>query len=260
MINKLIETKQVLFTLAALIMLSITSGLSANDDVESVTIIGSKEDARNLAGSGTVLSEEDLEKIVDTDIHKILSAVPGLYFRTEDGYGLRPNISIRGTSIDRSAKVTLMEDGVLIAPAPYTSASAYYFPTSGRINSVEVLKGPSSISAGPSTIGGAINLISTPIPETTSGKLVQEFGENGMMRTHANYGVNSGDFGALIEIHDHSSDGFASIANVEGDTGFNKSDLMLKARYESGNHSLAFKFLDLDETSEQSYDSHYSMR
>jgi len=253
MINKLIETKQVLFTLAALIMLSITSGLSANDDVESVTIIGSKEDARNLAGSGTVLSEEDLEKIVDTDIHKILSAVPGLYFRTEDGYGLRPNISIRGTSIDRSAKVTLMEDGVLIAPAPYTSASAYYFPTSGRINSVEVLKGPSSISAGPSTIGGAINLISTPIPETTSGKLVQEFGENGMMRTHANYGVNSGDFGALIEIHDHSSDGFASIANVEGDTGFNKSDLMLKARYESGNHSLAFKFLDLDETSEQSY-------
>ena len=209
MIKKIIETRQALITISALIMLSATSLLSANDNVESVTIIGSKEDARNLAGSGTVISEEDLIKIVDTDIHKILSAVPGLYFRTEDGYGLRPNISIRGTSIDRSAKVTLMEDGVLIAPAPYTSASAYYFPTSGRINSVEVLKGPSSISAGPSTIGGAINLISTPIPEMTSGKLVQEFGENGMMRTHANYGVNSGDFGALIEIHDHSSDGFA---------------------------------------------------
>jgi Fe(3+) dicitrate transport protein len=179
MIKKIIETKQVLITLTALIMLSVTSAISADDEgVESVTIIGSKDDARNLAGSGTVLSEEDLNKIVDTDIHKILSAVPGLYFRTEDGYGLRPNISIRGTSIDRSAKVTLMEDGVLIAPAPYTSASAYYFPTSGRINSVEVLKGPSSISAGPSTIGGAINLISTPIPEMTSGKLVQEFGEN----------------------------------------------------------------------------------
>lgn len=253
MIKKIIETRQALITISALIMLSATSLLSANDNVESVTIIGSKEDARNLAGSGTVIDEEDLKKLVDTDIHKILSAVPGLYFRTEDGYGLRPNISIRGTSIDRSAKVTLMEDGVLIAPAPYTSASAYYFPTSGRINSVEVLKGPSSISAGPSTIGGAINLISTPIPEMTSGELVQEFGENGMMRTHANYGVNSGDFGALIEIHDHSSDGFASIANVGGDTGFDKSDLMLKARYESGNHSLAFKYLDLDETSEQSY-------
>ena len=72
MIKKIIETKQVLITLTALIMLSVTSAISANDDgVESVTIIGSKDDARNLAGSGTVLSEEDLNKIVDTDIHKI---------------------------------------------------------------------------------------------------------------------------------------------------------------------------------------------
>ena len=108
---------------------------------------------------------------MDTDIHKILSAVPGVYFRTEDGYGLRPNISIRGTSIDRSAKITLMEDGILVAPAPYTSSSAYYFSTTGRINSVEVLKGPSSISQGPSTIGGAINMISTPIPEVNSRKI-----------------------------------------------------------------------------------------
>ena len=86
MIKKIIQTKQVLITLTALIMLSVTSAISANDEgVESVTIIGSKDDARNLAGSGTVLSEEDLNKIVDTDIHKILSAVPGLYFRTEVG-------------------------------------------------------------------------------------------------------------------------------------------------------------------------------
>jgi len=77
MIKKIIETRQALITISALIMLSATSLLSANDNVESVTIIGSKEDARNLAGSGTVISEDDLKKIVDTDIHKILSAVPG---------------------------------------------------------------------------------------------------------------------------------------------------------------------------------------
>ena len=190
---------------------------------------------------------------MDTDIQKILTAVPGVYMRTEEGYGLRPNISIRGTAIERSGKVTIMEDGVLVAPSPYTSSSAYYFPTTGRIHSVEVLKGPAAVSQGPQTIGGAINLISTPIPNTPSGKFVQELGENGMMRTHAYYGGTSGNFGALVEVHEHESDGFDSIANVGGDTGFDKSDLMVKARYESGAHSLTFKMVDLDETSNQSY-------
>ena len=238
-------------------ILLISSFIIAQDqdveEVESVTIIGSKDDLKELAGSGSVISNEDLEKAMDTDIQKILTAVPGLYMRTEEGYGLRPNISIRGTAIERSAKVTIMEDGVLVAPSPYTSSSAYYFPTTGRIHSVEVLKGPAVVSQGPQTIGGAINLISTPIPEVNSGKFIQELGQNGMARTHAYYGVNSGNFGALVEVHEHSSDGFDSIANVGGDTGFDKSDLMIKAEYSSGNHSLKFKMVDLEENSDQSY-------
>ena len=223
------------------------------ETIESVSIIGTKADARKIAGSATVLSNEDLQKSIDTDIHKILSAVPGVFFRTEDGYGLRPNISIRGTSLDRSSKITIMEDGVLVAPAPYTSASAYYFPTTGRIHAVEVLKGPSAITQGPSTIGGALNLISTPIPTDGKGKFVQELGDNGMMRTHAVLGGDNGTFGAMVEVHEHSTDGFDSIANVGGDTGFDKSDLLAKFRYTSGNHEVTLKMLDLDESSDQTY-------
>ena len=248
------QNKLILGFLMLLSALSLSSEIYANSqEIESVTIIGKKADVKELPGSGQIVSNEELLKAMDTDIHKILSAVPGVYFRTEDGYGLRPNISIRGTSIDRSAKITLMEDGILVAPAPYTSSSAYYFPTTGRINSVEVLKGPSSISQGPSTIGGAINMISTPIPETNSGKFTQEFGQNGMLRTHAYYGGGSGNLGGLVEIHEHKSDGFDSIANVGGDTGFNKSDILIKARYETGDHSLTFKMLEVDEVSDQSY-------
>ena len=223
------------------------------ETIESVSIIGTKADARRIAGSGTVISNEDLQKTIDTDIHKILSAVPGVFFRTEDGYGLRPNISIRGTSLDRSSKITIMEDGILVAPAPYTSASAYYFPTTGRIHGVEVLKGPSAITQGPSTIGGALNLISTPIPTEGKGKFVQELGDNGMMRTHAVLGGDNGRFGAMVEVHEHSTDGFDSIANVGGDTGFDKSDLLAKFRYTSGNHEVTLKMLDLDESSDQTY-------
>ena len=250
------ENKSTLFMLFLFLLLSVVTTINADDEVEeieSVTIIGSIDDLKNLAGSGAIISNEDLEISMDTDIQKILTAVPGVYMRTEEGYGLRPNISIRGTAIERSGKVTIMEDGVLVAPSPYTSSAAYYFPTTGRIHSVEVLKGPAAVSQGPQTIGGAINLISTPIPEVNSGKFIQELGENGMARTHAYYGINSGNFWALVEVHEHSSDGFDSIANVGGDTGFDKSDLMIKAKYNTGNHSLRFKMVDLEENSNQSY-------
>ena len=253
LINKFFNDISPIFIIGFLVLSSLVVNISADDEVESVTIIGTKDDVKDLPGSGAVISNDDLQKAMDTDIQKILTAVPGIYMRTEEGYGLRPNISIRGTAIERSGKVTIMEDGVLVAPSPYTSSAAYYFPTTGRIHSVEVLKGPAVVSQGPQTIGGAINLISTPIPEVNSGKFVQEIGENGMARTHAYYGASQGNFGALVEVHEHSSDGFDSIANVGGDTGFDKSDLMIKARYSSGNHTVTFKRVDLEEDSNQSY-------
>ena len=114
MYSKIIEDMNPLMLILALMVLSFAFTISAEEeldkDVETVTIVGNKSD---VAGAASVISNEDLQKVMDTDIHKILSAVPGLYFRTEDGYGLRPNISIRGTSIHRSAKVTIMEDGIL---------------------------------------------------------------------------------------------------------------------------------------------------
>ena len=192
------------------------------ETIESVSIIGTFDDPSDVPGSVTVISNEDLQKVIDTDIHKILSAVPGVFFRTEDGYGLRPNISIRGTSLDRSGKITIMEDGVLVAPAPYTSASAYYFPTTGRIHAVEVLKGPAAITQGPSTIGGAINMISTPIPEVNGGFVTQEMGSDGLSRTHMTLGFNAEKMSGMVEVHEHSADGFDSIANVGGDTAFDK--------------------------------------
>ena len=57
----------------------------------------------------------------------------------------------------------------------------------------------------------------------------------------------------MVEVHEHSTDGFDSIANVGGDTGFDKSDLLFKVRYDIGNHAFTLKMLDLDESSDQSY-------
>ena len=245
----------------SLFSLSVTSDDAASEEVEIevVEIIGSQEEAIEIAGSASVITTEDLETYEYTDIHKILSTIPGVNFRPEEGYGLRPNISIRGTYADRSGKITLMEDGVLIAPAPYAASSAYYFPTTGRIAGVEVLKGPAAITQGPFTVGGAINLLSTPIPKQTGGMINQELGEDRTSRTHLHYGVVRENSAYLIETHLWETDGFDSVKNSTADTGFDKNDLIIKLRLNSDAgkegvyHELNLKYQDSDESSDQSY-------
>ena len=227
-------------------------------EIETIEIIGSVDEAKQVAGSASVITEEDLETYEYTDIHKILSNVPGVNFRPEEGYGLRPNISIRGTYADRSGKITLMEDGVLIAPGPYSSSSAYYFPTAGRIAGVEVLKGPAAISQGPYTIGGAINLLSTPIAEESGGLINQELGEDGTSRTHLHYSLVGNNAAMLIESHTWQTDGFDSIKGSSADTGFDKDDLVIKLRLNTDADAdvyqeLNIKYQDSDEDSDQTY-------
>lgn len=203
---------------------------AAAASMEHVTIIGSKEDAKEMAGSAFVIDATELETFEYTDITRILRQVPGVYIKQEDGYGLRPHIGIRGAAGDRASKVTLMEDGVLIAPAPYAGPSAYYFPTTGRISSIEVLKGPETLEYGPYTVGGAVNLISTPIPQEAAGMVQVEVGEDGEDRIHAWYGDSSENFGFLVETHQQSADGFRSIDRSDRNADIDKEDYMVKFR------------------------------
>ncbi len=190
-------------SVSSLVLLGMTSlSIQAQEQdvaLDSVSILGGQSETIQVAGSAHVIDSEMLEKFEYTDIQRILASVPGVSFRNEDGYGLRPNISIRGTRDDRSGKITLMEDGVLIAPAPYSASSAYYFPTMGRISGVEVMKGAAAIENGPYTIGGGLTILSTPIPYTQSGKVNLEYGSDNTSRAHGWVGDSKQNYGWLVE-------------------------------------------------------------
>ena len=230
--------------------------------VEGAVLTGGRAGADALAGAATYLGPRELAAFRDNDIHRVLRAIPGVYVQEEDGYGLRPNIGMRGTGSDRSSKITVMEDGVLAAPAPYSAPAAYYFPTTGRMRGVEVVKGASQVKHGPYTTGGALNLISTPVPERLAGQVEVATGSYGGRTLDAYAGTTAGPVGVLIEAYRAESDGFKRL-DGRGGTGFEKQDVLAKLALDAPAFRLAgigrveqrllFKAGLVDETSDETY-------
>ncbi len=231
-----------------------------DDDDELVWVVPSEtiEIVEKLPppGSTHLVDKAELERYERDDIHKVLSTVPGVYVRQEDGYGLRPNIGMRGAASERSAKIALLEDDVLIAPAPYSAPAAYYFPVMTRMVSMEVTKGPSAIAYGPNTVGGALNLTTKAIPFEREIHLDVAGGSDLYGKLHASYGESWKHFGILVEGVKLRSSGFKEL-DGGGDTGFDKNDLTLKLRGTASlggtTHELSFKGGYSDEVSDETY-------
>lgn len=224
--------------------------------IESQSLTLGRVGLKEIPGSVQYISAAELKNYNYTNVNDIMKMVPGVNVQEEDGFGLRPNIGLRGSSLERSARITIMEDGILAAPAPYSSPSAYYFPTMGRMNSVEVLKGASQIRFGPFTTGGAINFMSTPIPNRFASKFQLTSGSYGYKNLHAYVGTKSEQVGFLVETFQYGADGFKELENGD-DTGFDKKDYQIKVGvntkgdakvYQSLNMTVGQTFEDANET------------
>lgn len=223
--------------------------------ITEITIVGTG--VARTPGSAHVISQKQLERHEYDDAGKVLQQVPGVYVRMEDGIGLRPNLGIRGANPDRSKKLTLMEDGILFGPAPYSAPAAYYFPLMTRMTAVRVVKGPSAVAYGPQTIGGAIDFISRPIPTRTSAGLDIGYGEYGYNKMDGWFGSSTEQVGFLVSGTHIGNTGFKELPNG-ADTGSTRNDWMVKTSYvldpNAENRSeFVLKLAYADEVSNESY-------
>lgn len=233
--------------------------------VERVMLTGGRSGLDEIPGAAHYIGPRELETFSYNNVHRVLQGVPGVYLQEEDGYGLRPNIGLRGTGTERSSKITVMEDGVLAAPAPYAAPSAYYFPTIGRMQGVEVRKGSSQIKYGPYTTGGALNLISTQIPAEFAGRVNVLAGSDQERTLHAFVGDSYENVGFLAETYQARTEGFKTLtgfananAGLDYSTGFDKQDYLAKLRVNTDRdaaiyQALTVKLSQTEETSNETY-------
>ena len=226
---------------------------------ERVNVVGTDKALETIPGAAYALEGEELERQKHglDDIHHMLRQVPGIVIQEEEGYGLRPNIGMRGSGSERSAKITLMEDGVLIAPAPYTAPAAYYFPVTGRMESIEIRKGSSQIKFGPRTNGGALNLVSTRVPASLALSADLAFGQDRTGKAHVYLGDSYSNVGWLFETYQLRTNGFKELDGGDS-TGFYVQDYVGKLRFNTSPSSHIFQSFELKigagaESSDETY-------
>jgi len=246
---------KLVFPVFVILLFSSSLAFGAKDfKLQTVKILGNNETYVE-PGSIYQISKEELKNKKTTNIHEVLKDIPGVSIQQEDGFGLRPNIGLRGTHPHRSKKITMLEDGVLLGPAPYSAPAAYYFPLVSRITGVEVYKGPSSVKYGPNSIGGAINFLTRDFSEKQKAEIDYSYGSYDTHKLNTWYSGGSKSFNWLAEYNRASSDGFKDLPRG-GNTGFEKNDVLLKGRYKfntAKERTLDFKVSWSDEVSNETY-------
>jgi Fe(3+) dicitrate transport protein len=214
----------------------------------TVVVIGDRIRLDRIPGSATIIDQDLLRDARVFNINEALRKVPGVYAREEEGFGLRPNIGIRGLNPTRSSKVLLLEDGIPLTYAPYGDNATYYHPPVDRFERIEVLKGSGQILFGPQTIGGVINYLTPSPPTELSTRIATAIGNEGYFEAHGEIGDTLGNTGVLL--HGTWKEGDGARENLN----FEVADLNLKVVQRiSDRQALTLRGNFYDESSQVTY-------
>jgi Fe(3+) dicitrate transport protein len=216
--------------------------------VVATSLAGSPEALHRIPGSVQVLDRQVLEASRVFNFSEALRKVPGVTVRDEEGFGLRPNIGIRGLNPTRSTKVLLLEDGVPLTYAPYGDNASYYHPPVERFDTIEVMKGAAQVAYGPVTVAGVINYITPAPPLRRSADVLLSGGNRDYRNGHAGVGGTMGRTGVRLDYMKKRGEG--ARANTRSDL----DDLTLKATTSlAARHSLTLKANYYAEDSQVTY-------
>jgi Fe(3+) dicitrate transport protein len=210
--NKMYVKPIVLFVMLA------THQMAVADDSKTirlprVDVIGTNDEMFSISSTSNIIDEEELQRSHVMTINEALRKVPGVVARDEEGFGIRPNISIRGLNPTRSTKLMLLEDGIPLAYAPYGDNASYSYPSIDRFSRIEVQKGANQVKFGPQTIGGVINHITPDAPEDFGGWASFTAGN----RDFINGKINVGGNGMLFNYSHKSGQGNRDNTNLNID-------------------------------------------
>jgi Fe(3+) dicitrate transport protein len=222
--------------------------LAAEVSVMSSYLAGTPESLNEIPGSIERIGLQALENARVFNFSEALRKFSGVNVRDEEGFGLRPNIGIRGTNPTRSTKVCCSKTACRSLTLRMAITPRIIIPPVERYESIEVLKGSGQIAYGPQTIAGVVNYITSNPPQKPTFNLKLEGGNRSFFNSGAGFGGTFGKFGTITNFTHKQGDG------ARENTNFKLYDFANKASYALNNRNiLTTKFTFFREDSNLTY-------
>lgn len=139
---------------------------------------------------------------------EIFARIPGVTIWENEGSGIQINVGVRGLSPNRSWELNTRQNGYDISSDVFGYPEAYYNPPLEAVETIELVRGGSSLQFGPQ-FGGMLNYV---LKRETKKKFSYEtqntVGSYGLMSSYNAIGGNFKKFSYYVYNHSRSADGW----------------------------------------------------
>ena len=156
--------------------------------MSALEVLASRADKTTPVAYTTISKEEMEVRLGSQDIPMILNTTPSVYATQQGGGAGDARINVRGFN---QRNVAVMINGV--PQNDMENGWVYWSNWDGvgdATSSIQMQRGLSAVNLATPSIGGTMNIITDPASMGKGGKIKQEMGEGGFLKTSLNY--NSG--------------------------------------------------------------------
>lgn len=204
--------------ICAALLLALSGAAWAAEAVrlDEVTVTGEREGQQRSETAMTVQGQEGEEVRAAQPTHpsEVMNRIPGVLVNITQGEG---HMTAIRQPLTTSPVYLYLEDGIPTRSTGFFNHNALYETNVPQSDGVEVIKGPGTALYGSDALGGVVNVLTRPAPQSPEAGITVEGGEFGYRRLLIDGGSGDGEDGYRISTNLSSTNGWRD--NTEYDRG-----------------------------------------
>jgi Fe(3+) dicitrate transport protein len=179
--------------------------------------------------------------LTNNNAREIFARIPGVTVWENEGSGIQINVGVRGLSPNRSWELNTRQNGYDISSDVFGYPEAYYNPPLEAVETIELIRGGSSLQFGPQ-FGGMLNyVLKRETKKKFSFETQNTVGSYGLMSSFNAIGGKFKKFSYYVYNHSRSADGWRE----NSDYAVRNSHVFVEYRF-TENTKLSAEYTNMD--------------